>query len=134
MMQNLKPGERFTGQQGLIQRLRLHVPPPYVVSIVGAAAQVEYLADVILKTVRVDLRQELEYLARFDRIYPLIDERLDGVPRNKVTLLISLCLQDNGRLAKGKRRKFPMLSDEDIADVERLIAEAESDDLSEDQA
>lgn len=91
-----------------------------------ATAQVEYLADVILETVRVDLRQELEYLARHDRIYPLIDERLDGVPRNKVNLLISLCLQNNGHLAKGKRRHFPMLSDEDIADVERLIAEAES--------
>lgn len=93
-----------------------------------ATAQVEYLADVILETVRVDLRQELEYLQRFDRIYPLIDERLDGVPRNKVNLLIGLCLQNNGHLAKGKRRLFPMLSDEDIADVERLIAEADSED------
>jgi hypothetical protein len=93
-----------------------------------ATAQVEYLADVILETVREDLRQELEYLQRFDRIYPLVDERLDGVPRNKVTLLISLCLQNNGRLARGKRRLFPMLSDVDIADVERLIAEAESED------
>jgi Fic family protein len=92
-----------------------------------ATAQVEYLADVILETVRVDLRQELEYLQRFDRIYPMIDERLDGVPRNKVNLLISLCLQNNGRLAKGKRRHFPMLSDEDVADVERLIAEADAE-------
>jgi len=95
-----------------------------------ATAQVEYLADVILETIRVDLRQELEYLARLDRIYPLVDERLDGVPRNKVMLLISLCLQNKGRLAKGKRRLFPMLSDEDIADVELLIGEAGSEDQS----
>ena len=93
---------------------------------IDATAVAEYLYEKIIETVRKDLPEELSYLALYDRAYRAVDDRLDGVPQSKVALLVTLCLQNQGRLAKGKDRErlFPMLSDADIAAAEALIEEA----------
>ena len=91
-----------------------------------ATAVVEYLYEKIIETVRKDLPEEFRYLALFDRAFRAVDDRLDGVPHSKVTLLVQLCLQNRGRLAKSKDRErlFPMLTDADIEAAEALVQEA----------
>ncbi len=86
----------------------------------------EYLYEKIIETARKDLPEEFRYLALFDRAFRAVDDRLDGVPHSKVTLLVKLCLNNQGRLAKGKDRErlFPMLTDADIEAAEALVQEA----------
>lgn len=88
---------------------------------------VEYLSEKILDTIEVDFPAQLNYLARYDRIFPIIDNYLDGMAHNQVSLLTVLCLQNHGKLAKGKKRLFPELTDTDFDEIERLIAESDEE-------
>ena len=62
-----------------------------------------------LKTARqaleVDLRQETEFLAKFDRIFKAVDARFD-VRGNDLTTLVLACLQNNGLISINRRKKF----------------------------
>lgn len=84
----------------------------------------EHLYGRVIETVRKDLREELAFVAVYESAYRALTERFDGLPASRISLLALLCLQNGGRLARGKRRLFLKLTDEEIAAAEGLIQAA----------
>jgi len=56
-------------------------------------------------SLELDLRQETDYLQKYDAIWRRVDERID-LNSNALSLLVRLCLQNEGRLSSGKRKSF----------------------------
>ena len=78
----------------------------------------------IEETVDSEFISNLEFLKSFDRARAGVREVVDGLGQ-KEELLIKLCYQNNGRLGTKKREKhFPMLTDEEVAEIEGVIREA----------
>lgn len=43
------------------------------------------------------------------------------LPDREISLMVRLCLQNEGRLSKNKRDRFPLLRDEEIAQMQTAI-------------
>lgn len=70
-----------------------------------ATAAVEFCLEMAQQALEHDLREETDFLARFDRVFRAIDERFD-VRRNDLTTLIISCLQHQGKVSKNRRKQF----------------------------
>jgi hypothetical protein len=57
------------------------------------------------QSLELDLRQETDYLQKYDAIWRRVNERID-LNSNALSLLVRLCLQNEGRLSSGKRKSF----------------------------
>lgn len=88
-----------------------------------ATAFAEYLYDRVADTVRKDLKEELGFVAIFDRAFDRVRDLID-MPDRKASLFIRLCLQNGGTLSKSKRGMFSELSDVDIGKLESIIQRA----------
>ena len=88
-----------------------------------ATAFVEYLYDRVADTVRRDLKDELGFIATFDRAFEAAREIVD-MPDRRASLFVRLCMQNGGRLSATKRRQFPELDDSEIAAMEAAIQDA----------
>ena len=89
-----------------------------------ATPLVEYLYQTLELTIDEELRNELEYLAKYDKARRALQETVD-LPDRKLDLFIRLCLDGNGRLSSKKRqRQFAELSDEEVTALESLLSEA----------
>lgn len=86
----------------------------------------EYLYDRVIDTVRTDLREELGFLAVFDRAMEGVRAVVD-MPDRRAALLIRLMLQNGGRLSKAKRGQFDELRDEEVTAMERAVQTAMAD-------
>ena len=84
---------------------------------------VEYLYDRIADTVRLDLKEELGFVAVFDRAVNEVREIVD-MPDRRASLFVRLCLQHNGALSGAKRAQFAELSDAEIALLEAAVQRA----------
>jgi hypothetical protein len=62
----------------------------------------------------------LDFLASYDRIKRGLQDVVD-MPDRRLDLFIRLCLQNKGRLAKGKRGQFDGLTAEEIQSMERVV-------------
>jgi Fic family protein len=83
-----------------------------------------FLYDCISQTIEFNLPLEIEYLKAFDEAKREIQNTLE-MPDNLVTLLINFIRQNDGKLAKKRRsREFVDLTDEEVAAVETLVANA----------
>jgi Fic family protein len=80
----------------------------------------EYLYDRVVDTVRTDLREELAFLAAFDRAMKGVRTVVD-MPDRRAALLIRLMLQNNGSLSKSKRNQFAELTDAEVAAMETIV-------------
>ncbi|MFM8634342.1 MAG: Fic family protein [Planctomycetia bacterium] len=84
----------------------------------------EYLYACVATSIGRDLPAELDFLARYGRIKNAIMNRLD-MPDRLIDLFIRLVHQNGGTLSRGKRvAHFAMLTDAEVADLERIIAAA----------
>ena len=83
----------------------------------------EYLYDRVIETVRTDLKEEIEYIAVFDRAFSDVREIVD-MPDRRASLLVRLCMQNGGKLSKSKRKNFAELTDSEIAAMETAIQDA----------
>ena len=83
----------------------------------------EYLYDRVVDTVRTDLREELGFLAVFDRAMEGVRAIVD-MPDHRAALLIRLMLQNGGRLSSSKRDRFDELTDAEIAAMEQAVQRA----------
>ena len=90
-----------------------------------ATALAEYLYDRVAESIREDLRQELDFVAVFDRALEGVRE-IVNMPDRRASLFVRLCMQNRGRLAARRRPRFPELSDEEIAAMEAAVADAMS--------
>lgn len=75
------------------------------------------------RAIEVDLVQEIDFLRRFDEVRARMREIVE-MPDRKEQLFIRLCLDNHGRLSRGKRRLFAELDDETVAALETTIREA----------
>ena len=70
-----------------------------------------------------DLREETEFLAKFDQVYRLVDDRFD-VRGNDLTTLIVSSMQNNGRVSNHRRKQFRLTVPEKVFDaIESAIQE-----------
>ncbi|WP_251363642.1 Fic family protein [Epibacterium ulvae] len=88
-----------------------------------ATAQVEYLFDRIENTIEVDLRQELDFITRFDQALQALRQVID-MPDRRARLFTQLVLQNAGQLSKAKRNQFGELSDDEVTAMEAAIRAA----------
>jgi len=88
-----------------------------------ATAFAEYLYDRVADTVRRDLKEELGFVAVFDRALDAVREIVD-MPDRRASLFVRLCMQNGGRLAAAKRQQFPELEDTEIAAMEAAVQDA----------
>jgi Fic family protein len=66
---------------------------------------VEFGLRMAEQSLEIDLRQETDYLQKYDAIWRRVNERID-LNSNALSLLVRLCLQNEGRLSSGKRKGF----------------------------
>jgi hypothetical protein len=66
---------------------------------------VEFGLRMAEQSLELDLRQETDYLQKYDAIWRRVNERID-LNNNALSLLVRLCLQNEGRLSSGKRKSF----------------------------
>lgn len=71
----------------------------------GATQVVEFSLEMARQALEKDLREETEFLDRFDRVYRQIDDRFD-VRGSVLTTLVISALQNNGIVSKNRRRQF----------------------------
>jgi len=84
----------------------------------------EYLYDRVIDTVHRDLKEELDYLARYDKALGALAGCVD-MPDKRASLFVQLVLQSlEGRISKAKRPLFKELTESEIASCEDAIAEA----------
>ena len=88
-----------------------------------ATALAEYLYDRLAAAVRRDLKEELEFVAVFDRAFDAV-RAIVNMPDRRTSLLVRLCLQNDGRLAARKRRLLTELSDEEVSAMEAAVRES----------
>ena len=89
----------------------------------SATAFAEYLHDRVADTVRVGLKQELGFVAVFDRAFEAVRDIVD-MPDRRASLLIRLCMQNGGRLSTRKRASFAEIDDAELAAMEAVIQDA----------
>jgi hypothetical protein len=88
-----------------------------------ATAFAEYLYDRVAETVRRDLKEELGFVAVFDRAIDGVREMVD-MPDRRASLFVRLCMQNAGRLSAARRQQFPELTDAEIAAMEAAVQDA----------
>ncbi|MFZ2870464.1 Fic family protein [Zavarzinia sp.] len=91
-----------------------------------ATAQAEFLYERVIDTIANDLREELRFLSVFDKATAAMREIVD-MPDRRLHLFFKLCLQNAGRLSRGRRDDFPELTDGEIAALEQAIADARAE-------
>lgn len=88
---------------------------------------VEFIYDKLKETIEIDIRQEVEFVDRFDRAYAAVTDIVD-MPNRKASLFVRLCMQNAGGPSKNKRDQFKELSDDEIARLEEAVRDAINDD------
>lgn len=88
-----------------------------------ATAFAEYLYERVADTVRSDLKEELGFVATFDRAMENVREIID-MPDRRASLFVRLCMQNGGKISATKRSQFSELSDADLARLEHAVLQA----------
>lgn len=83
----------------------------------------EYLHERLAETVHRDLGEELGFLAVFDRATRAV-RRIVDMPDRRLSLLVRLCMQNDGRFPKRRHRQFPELADDEIAAIQDAVRDA----------
>lgn len=85
-----------------------------------ATPQVEFLYERVAETIRIDFKEELDFLEIYDAAFTAVRDIVD-MPDRRASLLVRLCLQNGGQLSQNKRRQFAELTDEEIRQIETAI-------------
>jgi Fic/DOC family len=84
----------------------------------------EALYDFATETILAELPRELSYIRCYDVARAAMRAVVD-MPEPKANLFLSLCLQNNGQLSPGKRKRhFDFLSDDELSALESTILSA----------
>lgn len=73
----------------------------------NATACVEFGLEMARQALDTDLKDETEFLARFDAIVKAINDRFD-VRGSELTTLVLSCLQNKGKVSANRRKKFEL--------------------------
>jgi hypothetical protein len=121
-----------TFSRPLMQAIDYEIAPDGAMRVIGDTCDwyrfpdltvaAEYLYACLDTAIHRDMAEEISFLARYDRIKAEIQTIVD-MPDRLIDLFIKLVAQNRGTLSKAKRaHHFPMLSDEEIAAMERAAA------------
>jgi hypothetical protein len=88
-----------------------------------ATPQVEYLFHCIREAIEVDLRQELAYLAQFDRGLRALNE-VSAMPDRKAQLFVNLIISNGSVSADKRQRLYPELTDTEVERFTQIIRDA----------
>jgi Fic family protein len=105
------------------RRLRVRNDTAYLYRTLDVTHLVEYLLERLRDAIDVDLVDEISFLERFDRALEALRAVVD-LPDRRARELVTLLWQNHGRLAARKRDRFPELRDDEIADIEAAVADA----------
>ena len=102
-------------------RLTVHNDTAVWYRYIDMTAQAEALFRFVDRTIDTELAGELAFLTRYDAARKAIQEIVD-MPDRQVDLFIRFCSQNDGRLSVRKRAShFSLLSDEEVASMERAV-------------
>ncbi|QWE19386.1 Fic family protein [Polynucleobacter corsicus] len=79
----------------------------------NATACVEFGLEMAKQALEKDLREETEFLAKYDIIYRAIDGQYDIRGKDLNTLILA-CMEQNGKLSANRRKKFTTTVPEEI--------------------
>ncbi|WP_397392350.1 Fic family protein [Polynucleobacter sp.] len=82
----------------------------------NATTCVEFGLEMAKQALEKDLREETEFLAKYDRIYRAIDGRYDIRGKDLNTLVLT-CMEQNGKISINRRKKFATTVPEEIFDA-----------------
>ncbi len=86
--------------------------------------QAEALFQFVERTIRIELVDELTFLANYDAAKRAIQEIVD-MPDRQIDLFIRFCRQNEGHLSKSKRAgSFDFLTDDEVAQLEQAVEAA----------
>ncbi len=106
-----------------LAQMTVHNDTAHWYRYIDMTAQAEALYDFVIQTVESELVEELRFLANYDSTKKAIQDVID-MPDRLIDLFIRICLENNGRLSKGKRKShFDFLSDDELFSMETLIRE-----------
>jgi len=88
-----------------------------------ATAQVEYLYDRVVETVRVDFKEELAFRNVFDRALAAVKSIVD-MPDRQAALITRNCLQNGGHISNNQRKKLPELTEDELQQIELAVQES----------
>ena len=83
----------------------------------------EYLYDRVTDTVRRDLKEELGFVAVYDRALAAVRDIID-MPDRRASLFVRSCMQNGGRLSRTQRDRFGELSDDEVTTLEAAVQSA----------
>ncbi|ATB51304.1 hypothetical protein [Corallococcus macrosporus] len=73
------------------------------------------------ETIRTEFRDELDFIVRYRKAREKLDNLVD-MPDTARNRFVQFCLQNGGRLSKGKRtRYFSTLTDAEIKALEKVV-------------
>jgi hypothetical protein len=75
---------------------------------------VEFGLEMAEQSLEVDLRQETDFLQKFDTIYKRVSQEID-VNNNTLSLMVRVCLQNKGQFSNTKRKYFLAKGNSDVA-------------------
>jgi hypothetical protein len=91
---------------------------------IDMTAIAERLFGLIQDTIENELVAELDFILDYDKAQLAIRDIVD-MPDRLVDLFIRLCIENNGRLSKSKRKaKFGQLTDNEVAQMEACVRSA----------
>lgn len=92
----------------------------YLYRYFDATVQSEYLIGCVRDAIERDLKEEIGFIQIFDAALRATIEIVD-MPDQRASSLVRFILQNNGKLSKAKRPRFPELTDAEIEQIERAI-------------
>jgi len=91
---------------------------------IDMTAIAERLFGFIQDTIENELVSELDFILDYDRAKLAIRDIVD-MPDRLIDLFIRLCIENNGRLSKNKRKtKFKQLTDKEVSQMEECVRNA----------
>jgi hypothetical protein len=95
-----------------------------------ATMGVAFILEMARRALEVELHEETLFLARYDAVYKVVDERYD-VRGSDLANLVMMCLSNNGVVSQNRRRQFQYTVPEQVFDYieqaarEQLAAQAD---------
>ncbi|MCK4608454.1 MAG: cell filamentation protein Fic, partial [Gammaproteobacteria bacterium] len=81
----------------------------------------EYLFDCIKTTINTDFKDELRYIANYDKTKQAIQDVID-MPDKEIDNIIKFIMQNNSKLSTTKQKRyFPLLTNKEIAAIEDIV-------------
>ncbi|RMT92342.1 hypothetical protein ALP39_01740 [Pseudomonas marginalis pv. marginalis] len=89
-----------------------------------ATRRVEFTLQMARRALEVELREETEFLDRYDRVIKAVNQRFD-VRGSDLSRLVMMCLDNDGKVSKHRRKQFQYSVSEEVFEfIEQEVGDA----------